>query len=136
VLGTSDLTLSIFGAYVDWYAGPWRIIGVNYYVDIDLVDLSKKESFDSLYVQAERQLPHKLTVFGRIEDSARMQESRYVALLNDTDGEIDIALNRVAAGLRWDFLRRQALTIELSHIATLNNVRSNEVRLQWSGVIP
>jgi hypothetical protein len=135
-LGSSNLTLNIVGAYLDWYAGPWRFIGVNYYVDIDLLDRAHKESFDSFYLQVERQLPYKLTVFGRFEDSARMQESTYVATLVDNDGDIDVAVRREALGLRWDFARRQALTVELSHITSLPNIRANEVRLQWSGVVP
>jgi hypothetical protein len=94
-----------------------------------------RESFISGYLQFERQLPLKLTLFGRVEDSARMQESRYVALFQDHDGDIDTAIRRNALGLRWDYVRRQALTIELSHIVSLTQ-RSDEVRLQWSAVVP
>jgi hypothetical protein len=77
----------------------------------------------------------KFTIFARTEDSARMQESRYVALFNDHDGDIEIALHRKALGLRWDYARRQALTIELSHVVSLDQ-KSNEVRAQWSAAIP
>jgi hypothetical protein len=38
-------------------------------------------------------------------------------------------------GLRWDYVRRQALTLELSHVVSLKQT-SNEVRLQWSAVVP
>ena len=70
-----------------------------------------------------------------LEDSARMQESRYVALFNDADGDIEIALRRQALGVRWDYTRRQALTFELSHIVSLTQT-SNELRAQWSAAIP
>lgn len=134
VLGTTNLVLSVYGAYADWNADPWRVISTYYYVDIDLAQVHH-ESFMSGYAQVERQLPFKLTAFSRFEDSARMQESRYVRLFDDDDGDIDIALRRAAIGLRWDFIRRQALTVELSHVDSLTQ-RSDEIRLQWSGVIP
>ena len=54
-------------------------------------------------LQFERQLPNRFTVFGRAEDSARVQESNYVALFDDHSGDIDIAVRRHALGLRWDY---------------------------------
>jgi hypothetical protein len=134
-LNSRHAMLSIYGAYVDWNSEPWRAIGANYYVDVALDQQARDESFISGYLQVERQLPYKLTVFGRIEDSARMQESNYVALFDDHDGDIDIALRRNALGLRWDYVRRQALTIEVSHVVSLKQ-RSDEIRLQWSAVVP
>jgi hypothetical protein len=135
ILGTSNLILSVYGAYADWSAGLWRVISTYYYVDIDLAQVHH-ESFMSGYAQLERQLPFKLTAFSRLEDSARMQESRYVRVFDDEDGDdINVAVRRVAIGLRWDFIRRQALTVELSHVDSLTQ-RSDEIRLQWSGVIP
>jgi hypothetical protein len=70
-----------------------------------------------------------------LEDSARMQESHYVALFDHEDGNLEIALRRQALGVRWDYARRQALTLELSHIVSLHQ-QSNEVRVQWSAAIP
>jgi hypothetical protein len=134
-LNARSAILSIYGVFVDWNSEPWRIIGANYYVDVALDQIARNESFISGYLQVERQLPHQLTLFGRVEDSARMQESKYVALFDNHDGDIDIALRRNALGLRWDFFRRQALTIELSHVDSLQQ-QANEVRLQWSAVVP
>jgi hypothetical protein len=134
-LNSRHAVLSIYGAYGDWNSEPWRIIGANYYVDVALDPATRNESFISGYLQCERQLPHDLTAFGRVEDSARMQESHYVALFDDRNGDIDTALRRQALGLRWDYVRRQALTIELSHVVSLRQ-RSDEVRIQWSAVVP
>jgi hypothetical protein len=134
-LNSRHALLNIYGAYADWNSEPWRIIAADYYVDVALDQTARDESFISGYVQAERQFPHKLTVFGRWEDSARMQESAYVALFDNHDGDVDIALRRDALGLRWDYVRRQALTVELSHVVSLKRT-SNEVRLQWSAVVP
>lgn len=87
------------------------------------------------YLQTERQLPHRLTAFGRIEDSARMQNSRYVALLDEHTTDIDITIRREAVGLRWDYARRQALTVEFDHEVSLSG-HGYEARLQWSAAIP
>lgn len=135
LLDSAHVVLNIYGAYVDWSFNQWHVMGANYYVDVGLDQTARNESFISGYLQVERQLPHKLTLFSRIEDSARTTQSRYVSLFEDRDGDIDVALRRQALGLRWDFVRRQAFTVELSHVNTLGQ-RSNEVRLQWSGVIP
>jgi hypothetical protein len=134
-LNSAHVVLTVSGAYLDWNFNQWHLMGAGYYVDVKLDQTARDESFISGYLQGERALAHNLTAFGRIEDSARMQDSRYVALFDDHDGDVDVALRRQALGLRWDFVRRQALTIELSHVSTLG-YRSNEARLQWSGVIP
>ena len=134
-LRSDHARLSIYGAYADWNFGAWRFIGTGYYVDVALDRPNPDESFMSGYFQAERQLPHRLTAFGRIESSPRMQESRYVALLDDYTTDIAITIRRQAAGLRWDYARRQALTCEFDHEIALFQ-RGYEVRLQWSAAIP
>lgn len=134
-LRSNHVGLGIYGAYADWSVDAWRFIGAGYYVDIQLDRPVPDESFISGYLQAERQLPHALTAFGRIEDSARMQRSRYVALFDDHSGDFDITLRRIAAGLRWDYARRQALSLELSRVVSLDR-RADELRLQWSAAIP
>jgi hypothetical protein len=135
ILRSGHATLSVYGAYADWSLDTWRFIGTVYYVDIELDRPNADESFVTGYFQAERQLPYRLTVFGRVEDSARMRDSRYVSLFNDHSGDIDITLRRAAAGLRWDYARRQALSCEFSHVVALDR-RADEVRLQWSAAIP
>jgi hypothetical protein len=134
-LRSSQADLTIYGVYTDWNKEPWRFVGATYYVDVKLNQAARNESFISGYLQVERQLPGRFTVFGRLEESARMQESSYVALFDDHDGDIEIALHRQALGLRWDYARRQALTLELAHVISLNQ-RSDEVRAQWSAAFP
>jgi hypothetical protein len=134
-LHSSRADLTIYGVYIDWNTEPWRVVGATYYVDVKLDQETRNESFISGYLQIERQLPGQFTIFGRSEESARMQESRYIALFDDHTGDIEIALHRLALGLRWDYARRQALTLELAHVISLTQ-RSDEVRVQWSAAIP
>jgi len=91
-LHSNAAKLSIYGAYIDLDGGPvanrrCQLLR-RHCVDGD----RSKRSFTSGYLQVERQLPGRFTIFGRLEDSARMQESRYVALFDDADGDIEIAL--------------------------------------------
>jgi hypothetical protein len=134
-LHSNHANLSIYGAYIDWTVGPWRLVGADYYVDVALQRTTRNESFISGYLQVERQLPRRVTVFSRLEDSARMQDSRYVALFDHEDGNLEVALRRQALGVRWDYARRQAFTLELSHIVSLHQ-QSNQLRVQWSAAIP
>lgn len=134
-LAADHVNLTIYGPYADWTVADWRFISTTYYVDVQTPRSALHESFLSSYLQIERQLPHGFTAFGRIENSTRMQRSRYVALFDDHSGDIDIVVRRAAGGLRWDFARRQALTLELSHVVSLDQ-RANEARLQWSAAIP
>ena len=127
--------LQIEGAYLDWNRDPWRAIAALYLVQIDLQAGAGHEHFAAGYLQVERQLAWKLTAFGRVETSNNMQRSRFVARFDDHDGDIDIALRRNALGLRWDFARRQALSLELSRVTSLTT-HSDEVRLQWSAAVP
>jgi hypothetical protein len=134
-LGSGHANLSIYGAFADWSLDAWRFIGTGYYIDVTLDRPNPHESFMSAYLQVERQLPHRLTVFGRVESSARMRESRYVEFLNSDSTDVDLAIRREAGGVRWDYAHRQALTCEVDHEISLSQ-RGDEVRLQWSAAIP
>jgi len=134
-LRSTHVVLSIYGAYADWTVDEWRFIATGYYVDVGLDRPTPDESFASAYLQLERHLPHQLTAFTRVEDSPRMQHSRYVNQLDARSPDIDIAIRRQTGGLRWDFAPSQALTIELGHEIALTQ-RGTEVRLQWSAVVP
>ena len=133
-LGAPLLTLQVTGAYVDWNNEPWRTIAAVYLLHVDFHAIEPGEHFTAGYVQVERQLPWRLTAFGRVESSDNMQKSSFVARFDDHDGDIDMALRRNALGIRWDFARRQALSLELSRVTSLTQ-SSDEVRLQWSAAL-
>ncbi len=64
-----------------------------------------------------------------------MRRSRYVNQIYGHSTDIDIAIRRQTGGLRWDYASSQALTVEFGHEIALAQ-RGNEVRLQWSAVVP
>jgi hypothetical protein len=130
--GTQQIDEREFGAYVDWNADPWRVIGTAYYVnlDFDRSNVRRKERFGAGYIQTERQLPRNITLFARHENSSKAGDSLFVAVQRD-----NFNLRRTAVGVRWDFAHRQALTVETARTRTLA-ARFNEYRLQWSAVVP
>lgn len=135
ILPDPRVDLDLLGAYVDWNQEPWRIIAAIYHLRANFQSSRAREQFTAGYGQIERQLPFRLSAYGRVESSSHMQQSRYAQAFDDHDGDIDVALRRNAVGLRWDFARRQALSLELSNVTSLNQ-HSDEVRLQWSAAVP
>jgi hypothetical protein len=120
-----DLQLyGLFGAYV---AATWRVTATVYYADAQLIrhQSSGAGEFIVGYVQAEQRLVHDLTGFLRWEDSSGADRSQYLKLFEA------FARSRHVGGLRWDFARSQALTLQLSDTHTLNG-HFADIRFQWS----
>lgn len=128
-LGTRRLRQQVSGAYVDWGQEPWRVKAAVYHLGMS-PRAAGGGSFAAGYVQAEWQVSPAWTPFARHEDSRGAAQSRYVALFAD-----DFARRADLLGLRWDFRRRQALTLELAWRHTLAGA-SSEARLQWSAALP
>src|ERR1700733_6092632 len=42
-LRSNHANLTIYGAYIDWTVGPWRVVGANYYVDVALERTTRDE---------------------------------------------------------------------------------------------
>ncbi len=131
-LGSSDVRLNVGGAFAKLTRHDWHLQATYYFVGahLDTAPASRSEQFGAGYLQVERSLPQRLTPFARLELSADAARSSYVALQAR-----QFQLRRQLAGLRWDLAHSQALTLEIAHATTLL-ARFNEVRLQWSGVIP
>jgi hypothetical protein len=131
-LRADSVQQDVYGAFANWNREPWHTTAALYDLQMELSGLlgSRRESFLAGYVQVERQLPHQLTLYGREENSSRAGDSSYV-LVNHPEFE----LRRSTLGVRWDFWRNQALTLEAGHGQT---ARTNgfEYRLQWSSALP
>jgi hypothetical protein len=127
-----DVRLDILGAFAKLARHDWRVQATYYYVDahFDSAPNPSSEHFGAGYLQVECSLPARLTPFARLETSADAAASRYVAVQSR-----EFEVRREALGLRWDVAHNQALTLETAHATTLLT-RFNEVRLQWSGVLP
>jgi hypothetical protein len=122
---------AVYGAYAggDW--DSWSLHAAGYHVDLSLrgTAATRNESFVAGYAQLERRFADRYTAYLRHEDSSRAQESSYLRAVQN-----HFALRRSLVGVRWDFIRHQAITVEASRTATLSN-RFSKISLQWSAVV-
>ena len=132
LLNADDALLDVTGAFAQLSPRGWHVQAAYYDVQIALSTgpQLRHEHFGAGYAQLEHVLPHSLTAFGRVETTDGAGNVSYVTYQRQ-----EFTLRRGLGGLRWDFARRQALTVEAGRSATLLG-HSNEVRLQWSGVLP
>jgi hypothetical protein len=126
-VGLDHVDLRLIGAFGTYAGEKWNLQATLYHADARLHYTTSQvsDNFDVWYLQAERRLPHKLTAFGRWEDSFGTGDSDYLKLFTE------FARIRYTAGLRWDFASRQALTLQFENTHTLNG-SFDAARLQWS----
>jgi hypothetical protein len=130
--GARSVDETVYGAYADGDWDQWSLNTAVYNVDLSLREAAgtRNESFVAGYAQLERRFADRLTAFVRHENSARTQESSYLHAVQN-----HFAVRRSLIGVRWDFARHQALTVETSRTTTLSN-RYTRISLQWSAVVP
>jgi hypothetical protein len=126
-IGFDHVDLNLVGVFGSYVGGSWKLTATAYHADARLYYTTSvlTDRFAVGYVEAERHLPFDLTAFARLEGSQGTGSSPYLRLFEE------FARARQVTGLRWDFARRQALTVQLSDSHTLNG-RFSDVRLQWS----
>jgi len=125
--GLDHADLKVLGAFGIYAANDWKVHATWYHVDTHLNSptASVHGAFGVGYVEAERRLPHELTGFLRWEGSDNASDVAYLKLFRM------FVRQRNVIGLRWDFLPRQALTLQLSDTNTLDG-HFSDIRLQWS----
>lgn len=129
--GVTHFEQSVLGVFGNYATEPWRLSAAGYYVDTEAVRNApgdRRNGFSTGYLQVERSIAHGLVVFGRREDSLRADRSTYLTLFPN------FVPKRTVLGLRWDFHRRQALTLQIADSHSLVDTYQ-EFRLQWSGAL-
>lgn len=128
--GLEHVDLTLLGAFGTYAAPSWKIFATCYYVQSELyyVDRLIHDRFSVGYVQAEKRLPRQFTAFGRIEASVGASDSAYLRIYQEAGRE------KYIGGLRWDFMQRQALTLQLTKTYTLQG-HFADVRFQWSAAL-
>jgi len=123
---------TVIGLFGDYVKEPWRVSTAWYYVDMEPVNEVTPSHYDSFvtgYLQVERSFPHGMVLFGRREDSINAGDSTYLTLFPN------FVETRTLMGLRWDYHRRQALTVQVANSRSLSDSSYFEYRLQWSGAL-
>lgn len=140
-LGQSDMPLAAEGEsgevrqqqvslFVDWHLSAWRFISEWTHVDTELIADAGSDSsrFDNLYLQVERSLGQSITGYARVETS-RNADNVYL------DRFDQFVRERQLAGVRYDFERNQAITLEYARVERLPG-RYQQLTLQWSAYLP
>jgi hypothetical protein len=130
--GARDVDETVYGAYASGDWDQWSLLAAAYHVDLSLTGTAaaRNENFVAGYAQLERRFADRYTAFFRHEDSARTQDSSYLQTVQN-----HFAVRSSLVGLRWDFARHQAITVETSRTTTLSD-RFTKISLQWSAVVP
>ncbi len=125
--GHDEIELLVSGLYANWLSEPWYVIGTFFYTHTDFNDSSDHGSFINMYIQPEYMVDDTWTLYGRIETTLSEDNDPYLALFPE------FIEDRVLGGIRFDFLRQNALKLEISGNRT-NNEDFFRINLQWSAV--
>jgi hypothetical protein len=136
-LGLLRVEQYTIGAYLDWRWEDWRILTSVAYVDNqdELQTQTLKDDFVSGYLQAEYYFHPNWILYGRLEESSGTEDSLYLTLFPNTIAD------RQVLGLRFDFAKLQAITLEVTRTiefagADTQTDRFGQMWLQWSTVLP
>lgn len=122
--------LGIFGLL---HHGDLQILSSVFFIDNSLKPLTaaptNTSDFVNAYVQLEYVIDERLTAYARLEDSFGHENDPYLALFPTF---VD---DRQLAGLRFDFIKKHALTFELrqDHVSAGNIIHAV---IQWSALLP
>ena len=123
------------GVFADLQWSDWRVIGSALYYNNELRydGYHVSDSYFLFYLQPEYSLTDTWTVFGRVDIGDGEDDSVFLGLLPT------FVAHRNMLGLRWDFARSQALTVEIADTSQQGDDTEHEhykeIRLQWSAVI-
>lgn len=123
-----DVDQDVIGGFFNWTWDSLRMFSAVYHVRNQLGSSggSESDNFTAGYVQLEKTIAD-WTLYGRWEDTAGAQTSEYLSLFPEYVSE------RSLVGVRLDFLKRHALTLELFD-AEVEAEEFWQIAIQWSAV--
>jgi len=129
--GLQHIEQGTVGVYADWRKRDWRVLVNLTYISNQMVKQVQKQTdtFSAAYLQAEYDINLEWKIFGRVEDTYGVENYEYIELFPSA------ILQRQMLGLRFDFYKNHALTIELSNIE-IQSEDFDQAWLQWSAVLP
>lgn len=129
--GLEQVEQAVIGAYVDWRIRDGKVLANLSYLNNQMIKQAQEQTdtFFAAYLQAEYIFNQKWTVYGRVEDTPGAEDSEYLELFPFA------IIERQMLGLRFDFYSNNALTLEVSNVAT-QSISSDQVWFQWSAVLP
>lgn len=122
----ADVNQDLMGAFANWTVGSWHVISAAYHLrnELDRATMRSSDSFTAGYVQLEKSISD-WTLYGRWENTAGAEESDYLTLFPD------YVVQRSLIGVRLDFLKRHAVTLEVFD-AENSAGDFRKIAIQWS----
>ena len=130
-VGIDHIDLQLYGLFGAYASDAWKVTATVYVARTELhytIGPSAEDSFGFGYIQAERHFGRNFTGFVRYEEAAGVGNSPYLHLFEQ------FARERYLGGVRWDFVDRQALTLQVTDSFFING-HFSDVRLQWSAAL-
>jgi hypothetical protein len=127
-----DLSMSVAGLYGQWSFSSGRVFGEWFDVKhrSSLGGMPGEDSFTAGFVQGESQVAEAVTLFARAERLTSSPADPYLALFPNFPKSTDVV------GVRWDFARKHALTLEIANNVRRDQTVFGQTVLQWSAIIP
>lgn len=127
-----DFKKSLASVFINWQQNDHRFISEVFYIHTDksTEPNTNDDYFGTGYVQYEHRLTHTLTAYGRIEDVYNENNSTLQQIHSNFTKEGQFA------GLRYDFLDHQALTVEVALVKEISGKKTESVSLKWNAVFP
>ena len=127
--GIDEIRQVVVGGYWNWESDLWRFVGSTSHTRnrFEQGIAEESDSFSSAYLQVERRLGDRWTVFGRAERMFGDDNDSYLELFPDS------ARAKILGGARVDLLERHAIKLEISRIRGQDD-RFRELTLQWAAI--
>ncbi len=132
-VSASEIVQKQLGASLVIEAPGYMILGSAFHIENRLKPvgsgIDKHNHFFNAYLQTEFSLSENWTGYARLEDTRHHDNDPYLALIPE------FIEQREALGLRYDFSRKQALTLEIRHDHQ-SRMKNHYLAVQWSALLP
>lgn len=127
--GIEDIRQLIAGGYWNWESAGWRLTGSVFYSrnQFDDPQINLSDEFGHGYIQFERTIGERWTVFGRVEKTFAGRDDIYLELFPTHIRE------KALAGLRANVVDRHAVKLEISTNRRQDD-RYGQIMLQWAAM--
>ena len=127
----TEVRQNVGGFFSNWMWHAWRANNAIYFVENHLAMPSGElhSTFNNAYFQLEYAWHGSWAAYARAENTFGQNNDAYLTLFPD------FVRKRALSGIRYDFVRHQALKLELSS-NTLRQGKYNEIAIEWSAALP
>lgn len=131
IVSTNKIKQNVAGAYFYGEWRHWKVTSAYFVLNnrIKTTASNNRGSFTNEYLQIDHMFNETWTIFGRVEDSENVENDPYLSFFPN------FVTSRALLGVRYDFLKRHAITFEFGEVGVLDE-SYHHMTAQWSAVFP